>query len=651
MWALFRPTLVVFLLFAAVAVRAADAPLARTGQLRVGGSIEAPFADGTIRSGIAWVQPRFTDNGDGTSTDEVTGLVWVRDLNMMILRDPSFDTDGTAGDGYVTWSRALAYVAKLNAESYASHNDWRLPNVNEVESVLNMDSSWQQNWLDGTEVLTFPVGQPFLNPHYVWTSTTYAADTTKAWFHDVTYGSVGPLAKSGVDLGKVWPVRGPLAFGIRLARTGQTTSAMAGDDGAVRAGVAWPSPRFTDNADGTVTDNLTGLMWTKDALAPGPQSCRVDSFGMLPWNGTAAQPTLPSAMTYLACLNALPNGYLGHNDWRMPNRLEMLSLVDRSRSNPALPAGHPFTNVQSSLYWTSTDHFADNQMFSDWAWYVDLSDGKSDGDNKLVSRFVWPVRGGSLGEPVATLTDPDPVTPPFWTPFAPTAIGATATRTLTITNSGTSPLVIGQITPDAGTDFLFSASDCSRRTIAPGLSCAITVAFSPTASGIRNGGVTIPSNAPGSYIERIYVAGDGVSPGITVVVRPAAGGTVSGTGIACPGDCFETASLGATFSLNAAVQPGFVFHDWSGCTSVTGTTCSVTVSGANVVTATFAAARADANGDGDVSPADLVSMIDHLFGSGAPMTGSGDADGDGTFDIADVFFLINFFFSGGEPPA
>ena len=57
-----------------------------------------------------------------------------------------------------------------------------------------------------------------------------------------------------------------------IARTGQTISYASGDDGDVQAGVAWPDPRFTDNGDGTITDNLTGLMWLKDANCFGSQT-------------------------------------------------------------------------------------------------------------------------------------------------------------------------------------------------------------------------------------------------------------------------------------------------------------------------------------------------------------------------------------------
>ena len=50
-----------------------------------------------------------------------------------------------------------------------------------------------------------------------------------------------------------------------VPKTGQTTSYTLGDDGDLEKGVPWPNPRFTDNEDGTVTDNLTGLLWLKNA--------------------------------------------------------------------------------------------------------------------------------------------------------------------------------------------------------------------------------------------------------------------------------------------------------------------------------------------------------------------------------------------------
>lgn len=50
-----------------------------------------------------------------------------------------------------------------------------------------------------------------------------------------------------------------------VPKTGQTSSDAPGDDGYYEIGVSWPVPRFNDHGDGTVTDNMTGLMWTKNA--------------------------------------------------------------------------------------------------------------------------------------------------------------------------------------------------------------------------------------------------------------------------------------------------------------------------------------------------------------------------------------------------
>ena len=57
-----------------------------------------------------------------------------------------------------------------------------------------------------------------------------------------------------------------------VPKTGQTTSYGTGDDGALQKGVAWPTPRFTDNSNGTVTDNLTRLIWMKNANAFGTEN-------------------------------------------------------------------------------------------------------------------------------------------------------------------------------------------------------------------------------------------------------------------------------------------------------------------------------------------------------------------------------------------
>jgi hypothetical protein len=200
----------------------------------------------------------------------------------------------------------------------------------------------------------------------------------------------------------------PQAATILLPRTGQTACydangvvvacAGTGQDGDKQTGVAWPSPRFTDNKDGTVSDNLTGLLWLKDAGCTGAAGGISRGGGLLNW---------PSALTWS---NNLANGICGltdnsvAGDWRLPNINELRSLVDYSRHDPDLPAGHPFSNVQPIWYWSSTS----NPVYTGGAFTVGMSRGSihvtgkvrpavggSRVENKVdVTLGVWPVRGG-----------------------------------------------------------------------------------------------------------------------------------------------------------------------------------------------------------------------------------------------------------------
>lgn len=162
--------------------------------------------------------------------------------------------------------------------------------------------------------------------------------------------------------------------GVLIQKTGQTTSYATGDDGNLEKGEEWPDPRFTNNIDGTVTDNLTGLIWLKNA----------NCFGELTWAGAlSACNTLASP----AC--GLTDGSVA-GDWRLANVREIFSLIDFSQFDPALPVGHPFTNVQSDYYWSST-----TKDVAGNAWNVRMYHGQVGGHYKAFVDYVWPVRGGN----------------------------------------------------------------------------------------------------------------------------------------------------------------------------------------------------------------------------------------------------------------
>lgn len=141
--------------------------MAKTGQT----ISDAAGDDGDVEAGVAWPDPRFADNGDGTVTDELTRLMWLQEPNCMYVYYPGFDNDGTAEDGLVTWQHALDFAAAVNTGSYpdcaAGHADWRLANFKELLSLMDFGSS-------GYVLPDHPFGSVGISTLY-WSSTLYAA--------------------------------------------------------------------------------------------------------------------------------------------------------------------------------------------------------------------------------------------------------------------------------------------------------------------------------------------------------------------------------------------------------------------------------------------------------------------------------------------
>ncbi|RLD73342.1 MAG: hypothetical protein DRI87_04220 [Bacteroidetes bacterium] len=350
-----------------------------------------PGDDGDLQKGIPIPANRFTDHGNGSATDQLTGLMWATDANLIASRDPDFDQDRVVGDGDIDWRTALNYIQKLNDENYLGHNDWRMPNCMELRSLVNL----------GNDSITFPENHPFTNlKEGYWSSTTYdrlrvsaiSVYLSKLYVHvNLTY-HVGTFGGAGKNLGTVitylrlylLPVRDGGANGnIEIPQSGQTVSYYAGDDVATGAGIPWPSPRLVDNKDGSVSDRLTGLMWTKDMLL---------MFNRDPGYFEEHGSSWTTALDYIAKLNN--ENYLGFNDWRLPNYNELVSLIDYSRHRPDLPKFHPFTTtwpyeIYPLLgYWSSTSVAADSGK----AWYYHFVVSNLYSNEKSINNFVWPVR-------------------------------------------------------------------------------------------------------------------------------------------------------------------------------------------------------------------------------------------------------------------
>jgi hypothetical protein len=150
--------------------------------------------DGDLELGTA---RSYTDNLDGTITDNVTGLMWEK------LTDDSSIHDK---DNTYTWANAFAVkIAALNTPScFAGHCDWRLPNVNELQTLADyglVSPAIDPAFNNGTD--------SFTKSDAYWSSTTFAFDTSSAWFVAFTNGFVSFFGKTvGIGL-PVRAVRGP----------------------------------------------------------------------------------------------------------------------------------------------------------------------------------------------------------------------------------------------------------------------------------------------------------------------------------------------------------------------------------------------------------------------------------------------------------
>jgi hypothetical protein len=464
--------------------------------------------DGELQAGVEWPEPRFTVSGDCV-TDNLTGLMWAK--------------NGNLPNGTKTWQKALDYVASINSGSgLCGHKDWRLPNVNELESLINSDEASTANWLNS---------QGFSNVqsnNYCWSSTTITYNADNAWILTIWSGHVHDFSKSNDYY--VWPVRSgqlnnpdPL-YPANVWKTGQTTSYSSGDDGDLEKGVFWPVPRFTDHGNGTITDNLTGLMWTKNADLAG---------GTKFWQG---------ALDYVKSINS-GAGLGGYHDWRLPNRKELFSLIDHSKWVPALPASHPFQNVQSDYYWSSTT----SAYSTDSAWFVYMWYGAVYASSKSGRNFVWPVRSGQgpLGYPDISVT-PNPVE------FGSVNVGATSEKQVIVKNDGNANLVIGTITSPTS-PFSKATDNCSGQTIAPNATCTVMYRFAPTTSGNFSSRSNIPSNDPDENPVTISLNGVGVVE--TVSIPNILTGPITGT----TGVSYSYTTGGSTSSLGHSVQYQF---DW-----------------------------------------------------------------------------------------
>lgn len=274
-------------------------------------------------------QPLYVDNGDGTVTDMVTGLMW--------QQSPDTDGDGDIdADDKLTYNEALARVESFNLGGY---DDWRLPTIKEQYSLI-MFSGIDPSGYEGTSTADLV---PFINTEYFdfaygdtdagerIIDSQYASSTKY-----VDYTMNGDETLFGVNFadGRIKGYGLQMPFG----NVDKTFFVVY-----VRGNTDYGKNDFQDNGDETITDNATGLMWMKN-----------DSETGLNWK---------EALAY-----AEGEEFAGYSDWRLPSVKELQSIVDYSRSpstsnSPAINPVFNCTEITNEAgepdygaYWSSTTH-------------------------------------------------------------------------------------------------------------------------------------------------------------------------------------------------------------------------------------------------------------------------------------------------------
>lgn len=312
----------------------------------------------------------FTNNGDGTITDNITGLMW--------QEVPSTED--------FMWADAEEYCNNLSLGGYS---DWRMPTVKELFSLQDFSTGWPYIQ---TEYFRLASGEITKDEQF-WTSTKYVGVTAEGG-NDAVFGvnavtghikayASGSQIPNGDDPpppppgGNDEPPQGnPMAKYVRAVR---------GDTYGIN--------NLIDNGDGTITDKATNLMWAQADNGEG-----------IDWE---------NALAY-----AENSSLAGHTDWRLPNVKELQSIVDYSYSTSAADANlqkaaidpmfscttitNEAGNNDYGYYWTSTSARFQKGTPYYYAWYVAfgqaVNNQGADFHGAGAVRFDTKYKGGEAGE-------------------------------------------------------------------------------------------------------------------------------------------------------------------------------------------------------------------------------------------------------------
>jgi len=272
-------------------------------------------------------QADYSNNGDGTVTDNNTGLMWQQDPGSKM-----------------TYAQAVAGAETFNLAGY---DDWRLPSIKELYSLILFSGIDPSGWTGtdtsnlvpfiDTDYFMFEYGNPAVGERIIdsqFASSTEYVSTTMSG--DPTVFGVNFADGRIKGYGYIHPGGGEKTFFVLY----------------VRGNTDYGSNDLEDNGNGTINDTSTGLMWLQQDS--GNFSAGLDGDGKLDWSG---------ALAWAENLE-----YAGYSDWRLPNAKELQSIVDYTRSpaTTSSPAIDPVFSSTSIIdeggkinypsFWTSTTH-------------------------------------------------------------------------------------------------------------------------------------------------------------------------------------------------------------------------------------------------------------------------------------------------------
>ncbi len=304
-------------------------PMTDTGQVMCysnNGEIACPVKNDSYYGQDAQYQGNtmaYKDNGDGTVTDLVTGLMWSKEV------------DKTK----VSLLEANKIADQMRLGGYS---DWRVPNIKEVYSLINFNgyTGFNDNDLNNqalsnaipfinTDYFDFRFGETTAGERYIdaqWLSSTKYVSTTMDGMQTLFGVNFADGRIKGYGYSANRGNRPEKKFYARYVR-----------------GKEYGNNAFKDNNDGTVTDTATGLVWMKKDSGKG-----------MNWKDA-----LKYAQTF---------EHAGYNDWRLPNAKELQYIVDYTRSPETTNSAaiNPLFDISSIInekgqkdypyFWTSTTH-------------------------------------------------------------------------------------------------------------------------------------------------------------------------------------------------------------------------------------------------------------------------------------------------------